>query len=127
MLIPLGMHSNFATLNENAHQTGNASIEFTQVVGNTTESFLFKYDNFNDLETFDFGLLNDIFGSDDQDCEVTATVTVSATFSIGGNVGVASSAQQSTITVSAEVTASCGEIDNAVKNVIAKLRRIIGF
>lgn len=123
----LGVQSNYAGNNGNNSEIKNASIAFSQRAGDNTTSILFEYDEFKDLETFDFGILDDVMTTSAEDCEVTATVTVSATFMIGGNVGVASSGQQSTITVSANVTASCGEIDSAVRSVISKLKTLLGL
>lgn len=127
ILIVFGMQSNFATSFDDKYEIINASIAFTKTAGNTTESLRYKYDDLNKLETFDFGILNTMFNTNADDCEVTATVSVTASFSIAGNVGVASSGQQSSITVSAEVTASCDEIDDAVRSLIAKLKRILGL
>ena len=127
MLLGFGMQSNFAMSYEDKLEMGNASIEFTRTEGNTSESLLFKYNDLDDLETFNYGVLTEVFSANADDCEVTATVTVTASFSIGGDVVVARSAQQSTISISAQVTASCGEIEGAVKSLIAKLRKAVGL
>ena len=108
-----------------SHQ--NPTIMLRQSNGGMEKMVVLKYDSFNDLQTFDATVVRDIFYSEDEECEVTATVTVTHTFSIGGDVGVANSGHETTISVSAEVTASCSEIGNAVKNVIAKLRKALGL
>ena len=82
-------------------------------------TYVFEYDSIKDVQEFN---INELFDVTDEDCSVTATVTVSSTITVAGDVGVASSSNTITTTVSASVTASCAEIAQAVKNLAKELR-----
>jgi len=127
MLTTFGTQSNFAISDIAGQANNNSSIEFAQTRGSTEQTFLFEYGSFKDLQTFDTGLLEQLFNADKPDCMVTATVTVSVSASMEGNVVIAKTGQNATISVSASVTASCSEIGNAVKRLLAELKATLGI
>jgi hypothetical protein len=103
------------------------SIEIILPGDNFKESILFEFDTIDQMELFDFSTLDNFLDYTIDDCSVTATVTVSHTLDMEGNVGVASTGHQTTISVSATITASCSEINSAIKKLIADLRAQLGL
>ncbi|MBT8185104.1 MAG: hypothetical protein KJN76_09695 [Eudoraea sp.] len=103
------------------------SIEIILPGDNFKESILFEFDTIHQLEVFDLSTLDDFLDYTIEDCSVTATVTVSHTLGMEGNVGVASTGHQTTISVSATVTASCSEIKSVINKLIADLREQLGL
>ena len=104
-----------------------SSIEFIFQGVNSSNSAQFEFDSFEQLAVFDLSIIDELMPAVLEDCSVTATVTVSHTLGMEGNVGVASTGHQTTITVSATVTASCSEIKSVVKALIADLRAQLGL
>ncbi|MEX0290165.1 MAG: hypothetical protein AB3N14_13735 [Flavobacteriaceae bacterium] len=125
LLLAGALSINLASAANNTFE--NPTITLRQTSGAIEKKVVLEYDSFQDMQTFDSTVVKDLFETKDDDCEVTATVTVSHTFSVGGDIGVANSGHETTISISAEVTASCSEIGDAVKNLIAKLRKALGL
>lgn len=105
----------------------NPSIEINLQADDFSNSAHFQFDSFEHMELFDLSVIEELMPSNLEDCSVTATVTVSHTLGMEGNVGVASTGHQTTITVSATVTASCSEIKSVIKSLIADLRAQLGL
>ncbi|MCW5518009.1 hypothetical protein [Muriicola sp. Z0-33] len=103
------------------------SIKIIQDGDNYNEAILFEFETIDEMEIFDLSTLDDFFDYTRDDCSVTATVTVSHTLGMEGNVGVASTGHKTTISVSATVTASCSEIKSVIKALIADLRAQLGI
>ena len=127
MMAFLGINSALAADMSFIKDDKKPSITLVQTSGNLQKTIVFEYDTFRDLQTFDAAILKDLFYYEDEDCTVTATVTVSTTTDMKGDVGVASTGHATTISISATVTASCSEIGSAVKKVIAELRKALGL
>lgn len=123
----LGVNSALATDHENEQDVQKPTITFFQAGGDFDQLFVFTYDNLEDLQTFDYEILSSLFDINTEDCQVTATVTLTHTYAAEGNIGVASTGQQTTISVSASVTTSCSEIGGAVKRILADLRKQLGI
>ena len=112
---------------KNTSEAVKPSIEIILSEERYEESFLFEFETIDHMELFDYSIFDDFIENTGDACSVTATVTVSHTLGMEGNVGVASTGHQTTISVSATVTASCAEIKGVIKKLIADLRAQLGI
>lgn len=95
------------------------------VLSNGEQKLTLEFKNYKNLEEFNLNWLNSFFEVSDGDCSVTATITVTSSYAIGGDIGIASSGQTVSVSVSAEITASCSEISDAIMKMVAQLKKAL--
>lgn len=114
-----------STFANNNPETEGVKIELSTTDVDAKEQITLEFKSINDLKSFDENQISELFGTEDDLCEVSATVTVSGTVNGGVNVGVASGGGSVTVTVSATVTASCAEIKATVAALIEELSELV--
>ncbi len=122
----LCLSSVFASEKAEDQTTDFTSITLVQKKGDDVKEITLMYENFEEFQTFEAIELEKLFDFTEEDCEVTATVTVRHTYTLGGDVGIASSSNEITVEITAEVTASCSGIASAIRNLTKELKEILG-
>ena len=123
-LIAVFMLSSATFANNINPKTEGVKIELATANDEAKQHINLAFSSVEDFNSFDTNDINDLFSEDDK-CEVTATVTVSGTVGGGVNAGVVNGNGSVTVSVSATITASCADIKAAVEALIDELSEIV--